>query len=120
MPWIAPRPCRSPRCPKLVRGSSGFCQKHKREFWRRQDSARPTSSQRGYGGEWRERRAAFLALHPACSDCGGIATEVDHVVPLSQGGPDDEINFSAKCKPCHSRKTAKESAFGRSNRGHGG
>jgi 5-methylcytosine-specific restriction protein A len=37
-----------------------------------------------------------------------IATEVDHIVPKSQGGTDDDDNLQAICSPCHKTKTGSE------------
>ena len=37
------------------------------------------------------------------------ATEVDHVVPLAAGGPDDETNFQSLCLDHHREKSARES-----------
>ncbi|WOI78727.1 HNH endonuclease signature motif containing protein [Pseudomonas aeruginosa] len=43
-----------------------------------------------------------------------VATEVDHIIPLSQGGTDDDSNLMAIAGyPCHARKTARESAASR-------
>jgi 5-methylcytosine-specific restriction protein A len=54
-----------------------------------------------------------LAREPLCRICrrGGqamAATEVDHIVPRSRGGSDTWRNLQSLCKPCHSRKTARE------------
>ena len=36
------------------------------------------------------------------SRCTGVATEVDHIVPLEQGGePLDPANLRAACRPCN-------------------
>jgi 5-methylcytosine-specific restriction endonuclease McrA len=43
-----------------------------------------------------------------CYICGGAATEVDHVLPASQGGGDGDVNLAAICVPCHRQKTAQE------------
>jgi 5-methylcytosine-specific restriction protein A len=38
-----------------------------------------------------------------------VGTEVDHIRPISQGGPeDDESNLQLLCKACHAAKTARE------------
>jgi len=37
-----------------------------------------------------------------------VATEVDHIVPLSQGGPDEWDNLQGLCHDCHAAKTARE------------
>ena len=118
MPWMTPRPC--PHCGTLIRGRVRRCPEGMRELWRQQDRGRPSASRRGYGGEWRKRRVAFLATHPTCDDCDQPATEVDHRIPLSQGGLDEPSNYSTKCKECHSRKTATQSGFARPRLPHGG
>ena len=74
---------------------------------------RGSTAQRGYGGAWQRKRRAYLAAHPVCVSCEQPANEVDHVIPLSRGGPDDESNYQALCKPCHSAKTAREGGRGR-------
>ncbi|MBM3940447.1 MAG: HNH endonuclease [SAR202 cluster bacterium] len=64
------------------------------------------SARRGTSGYDRQRRMrAILArdLH-LCRRCGERATEVDHVVPLSQGGTDAPANLQALCRPCHASK----------------
>lgn len=56
---------------------------------------------------WRRFRKWYLAGHPLCVDCSGVASEVDHVLPLRQR-PDlslDPENMRALCKSCHSRRT---------------
>jgi 5-methylcytosine-specific restriction enzyme A len=66
------------------------------------------------GRRGQERRAFFLTLHPLCQTCldqgrATLATQVDHVVPIAQGGPDaDPDNWRATCVPCHREKTARE------------
>ena len=45
----------------------------------------------------------------ACHWCGHKgATEVDHVVPLAEGGPDTEQNLAPIHADCHREKTAAE------------
>lgn len=74
-----------------------------------------TTAQRGYGGKWQRARLGFLFKNPICETCKakGIVTEatvVDHVIP-HRGDQKlfwDTSNWSAKCKPCHSEKTALE------------
>ena len=56
------------------------------------------------------RRARWLSEHPLCTTCmlsGRIAaaTEVDHVIAIMHGGPDDDSNLQSLCAPCHARKT---------------
>ena len=42
-----------------------------------------------------------------CSYCNSDATELDHVLPLSRGGPDIESNLVACCKSCNRKKHNK-------------
>ena len=88
-------------------------------------SARPTAAQRGYGSSWQKLRAFVLSNEPLCRECMGRgeivpATDVDHIVPRSRGGSDDEANLQSLCHACHSRKTAtRDGAFGRARKSDG-
>lgn len=54
--------------------------------------------------QWR----AILAAHGGCcAYCGGAATEMDHVIPLSRGGRHDKDNIVPACRSCNARKHAK-------------
>ena len=73
-----------------------------------------------YDRHWQRERAKFLAEHPYCVDCiaegrrFGLASEVDHEIP-HRGDRAlfwDESNWRPRCKPHHSRKTAREVALG--------
>jgi len=75
---------------------------------------RPSATRRGYGETWRRFRRWYLKLHPVCAHCGRGASEVDHIVPLSEGGAHlDPGNSQALCKGCHSRKTRAEQDGGK-------
>lgn len=82
------------------------------------DKQRPSSSKRGYNRAWRKLRRMFLSLHPFCEFCKPkltAATEVDHIQPVSDH-PELRLvvtNLRSLCKPCHSRRTAKDQGFGR-------
>lgn len=61
----------------------------------------------------RKRR---LALEPLCRDCKakGIytaSTVPDHIIPLSQGGTEDQSNIRCLCQPCHDRRTAEQFGY---------
>lgn len=44
-----------------------------------------------------------------CRVCGEWGNEVDHIVPVRQGGAMwDEDNLQVLCSPCHIQKTRKE------------
>lgn len=68
---------------------------------KQQDERRPSAAARGYDRDWQSRSAEFLAEHPYCAMCQEPSTVVDHVIPLSAGGADDETNWQSLCKPCH-------------------
>lgn len=63
-------------------------------------------------GAWRRYRVAFLARHPLCIDCGGIAEVVDHILPAAtytDVGFFDASNHQPMCHRCHNSKRGKES-----------
>ena len=73
---------------------------------------RLSASRRGYDRRWQRYRAAYLADHPLCVECGRVATEVDHIHAV-HGGQDDPLfwvstNHQALCHVCHSAKTYRE------------
>lgn len=58
-------------------------------------------------------RRRFLRDHPACAMCAadGItraATEIDHIIPLSDGGPESDGNRQGLCSEHHAKKSAEE------------
>jgi 5-methylcytosine-specific restriction endonuclease McrA len=73
-----------------------------------------TTTQRGYGTDWRQRRARQLLRHPTCQwivslpsfTCRLRATDVDHIVPKVHGGTDDASNLQSLCAAHHGCKTA--------------
>jgi len=80
-----------------------------------------TRKQRIGKSGWAEQRDArrLLALHRSrCHVCGQPgATQVDHVIPLSQGGQDTDHNKRPiHARPCHENKTRAESVAARSDR----
>lgn len=87
---------------------------------------RETATQRGYGGAWQRARLAYLQHHPLCVQCESegkvtAASVVDHITPHKgdKGLFWDSNNWQALCKPCHSRKTAKEDGgFGNPAKGY--
>lgn len=85
-----------PRCPE--------CERAKRK---RYEASRGNAGQRGYGAAWRKLCKEMLQAAPYCQ-CGRRADTVDHIVPRRRGGTDAPGNLETMCRPCHSRKTAKE------------
>lgn len=101
-----PTPCTAPGCPNRSLGR-GRCAVHQQQQARLRAQ---TPEQRFYRtARWRKERIAFLAEHPFCAcGCGGLATVVDHIKPLSEGGLDDWSNYEGMTKDCHNAKTARE------------
>lgn len=82
--------------------------------------AKAGTTVRPVGSSWMRLRKAVLLKHRyTCAQCGCISMlhEVDHIVPLEQGGHagslDDMSNLQALCtrrsgRGCHEDKTARE------------
>jgi 5-methylcytosine-specific restriction endonuclease McrA len=79
------------------------------------DQERGTAHERGYGSDWRRFRLAVLQANPICCfhnhplhrrECGIVASVVDHIQPLNQGG--ERLaweNVRAVCRVAHDRIT---------------
>ena len=104
----APRVCPVIGCPNLVVAPARYCDMHQREQRQRVDAGRPSAAERGYDAEWQKTRKEFLVMHPRCTECGQQATEVDHIVPIADGGTNEWTNLRAMCKRDHSQRTARE------------
>ena len=64
------------------------------------------------------RRRVLRDAGLVCHWCGRAGADtVDHVIPLSEGGPDTEANLAPiHARPCHVEKTGQESARARLRR----
>jgi 5-methylcytosine-specific restriction enzyme A len=95
------------RCGIPSKGS--YCPEHKPQPW--ENSRR---RQRVTVSGWEEQRRAKRVLARflfACHWCGRSnpqADQVDHVVPLAEGGADDESNLAPIHDHCHVEKTQAE------------
>jgi 5-methylcytosine-specific restriction protein A len=99
------RPC--PRCGRLN------CQEHQATPWRSSGPAPP----RVRGRQLQAMRARLFAAFPLCVIClllgkTSPSTIRDHLVPLAEGGRDDETNEQALCQECSDAKTREESKRG--------
>jgi len=101
-------PCAEPGCSAITSG--GRCDKHRGAVGQHFDATRPSAAKRGYGRNWRRLRRLILAEEPLCRDCGGAATEVDHID--GDGTNMARENLQALCHACHSRKTTRENGGG--------
>ena len=103
--------CAEPGCPSLVPKGTARCPTHTRAKDRAL-KARTAEQRRLYlWPRWGGLRRTVLREQPWCSTpgCRRMATEVDHIVPIREGGAQwDRANLQGLCTPCHSSKTAKE------------
>jgi 5-methylcytosine-specific restriction endonuclease McrA len=73
--------------------------------------AKAGTTERMGGDAWMKiRRRVLLAGSYTCVDCGRVhhTNEIDHDVPLEQGGSHDDANLRIRCRECHKAKTARE------------
>ena len=76
---------------------------------------RPGSNWRGYGAAHQQKRKALIDRVRYCQDPYGLhkslrvhGTVRDHIVPLNQGGSDDQSNEQLLCFSCHNIKIYKD------------
>jgi 5-methylcytosine-specific restriction endonuclease McrA len=63
--------------------------------------------------DWRAKRIRIGTRDAfVCRDCHRVAYgkngHADHIIPLEDGGSDDEANLAWRCSACHGRKTRAE------------
>jgi 5-methylcytosine-specific restriction protein A len=109
---LAPKPCA--QCGTLVGDGSARCDAHKRNAWQRYGN----TTKRTAGRRLQRDRAALFAREPLCRECQRhgrvtLATIRDHIVPLAEGGADDDANTQPLCQACSDAKTEAESKRGR-------
>lgn len=104
--------CRKPACPGVVRdGVCTVCGSKRKASRQDHDQRRGSAARRGYGHNWRKARSMHLAANPLCVECLAegrtvLATDVDHIIPRRDGGPDGNGNLQSLCHSHHARKTA--------------
>ena len=116
MPARLKRACRYSGCSGTTTHRSGYCEKHQptESSWAPWQRKKGSSSQRGYGSEWRKLRAMILERdNHLCQEHlkqGVIKAghHVDHIVSKAQEGTDEPSNLQTLCHSCHAHKTATE------------
>lgn len=102
--------CSEHGCPNLQP-----CAEHAPKPW---ESSR--RSERTISGSAQQKRAARIMrrYERTCHVCGQpMADEVDHVIPLSESGPDTDENLRPiHSRPCHENKTRAEAQRARERR----
>lgn len=74
-------------------------------------TTRPTPDKRRYmRAAWRRLRLAKLRANPWCviPGCNEVATQLDHIVPVADGGQDTWENTQGLCGRHHGIKTRLE------------
>lgn len=54
-----------------------------------------------------ELEAVYSYYGSECVYCGSLATGVDHLYPVVQGGTNDFFNLAPCCQPCNLKKRAQ-------------
>lgn len=109
MPRKPRRPCRYPGCNKLAEDGEQYCPEHKKLVDKQYDHfTRGYNGNKRYGSQWRKIRSRYVHKHPLCEEClkhGKCVPveEVHHIIPISEGGTNDESNLMSLCRSCHEK-----------------
>jgi 5-methylcytosine-specific restriction endonuclease McrA len=106
------RLCLEARCARAAT-ARGRCDEHRKQLERERSRRRRETTNGVYKRKkWEIIRRFVLRRDPICKVCDrALSTEVDHVIPLAQGGdPYDPARLQGICSPCHWRKTGAENA----------
>ena len=90
--------------------------KHTRKFATKNNKSysKPEHAKLYNSRRWRALRSMYYKYNPLCAECkrNDRTTEgrcVDHIKPVSEGGPFYEwANLQTLCNTCHAKKTIKE------------
>ena len=71
------------------------------------------ATERIRGGKWMAiRQRVALAHGYRCAGCGCVwvssRDQIDHIIPLEQGGSNEDSNLQPLCNTCHEAKTSAE------------
>ena len=116
MPTANPKECSRGGCHRIVPSGTRYCKEHTQQKNRTDHQIYKSKETQAFykTSTWRHTRADVLHHEPYCRECAKVgvetlATEVDHIQPISAGGDKwDRENMQPLCKNCHSVKTAKE------------
>jgi 5-methylcytosine-specific restriction endonuclease McrA len=93
----ASKVCSLPECPDFADPGETRCNRHKINTWQTSTWTRPP-------GWARIRQSVLHRDRHTCVYCGNPADQVDHVLPVSQGGSNKRDNLVASCKRCNLSK----------------
>jgi 5-methylcytosine-specific restriction enzyme A len=106
MPLRPPRPCREPLCPGFALPGTARCAVHQAVRAKAKAAHRlPFYDTHA----WRTLSKQTLRANPVCVDCGGPASEADHVIPVRQDPTLalEPSNIVSRCRRCHSSRTSR-------------
>ena len=109
MPTKPKRPCRYGGCPNLTDSKTGYCEEHRGLTQRHYEHfARGYNQHERYGSGWRKVRDKYISAHPLCEECEKrgryvLANLVHHILPIADGGSNDEDNLMSLCTSCHEK-----------------
>ena len=115
MPIKPKHPCGYPGCPNLT--DRRYCPEHESLMNKRYEKYdRDPDKGKRYGKTWHRIRTRYVKMHPFCEEClkSGVLVpvqEVHHILPLTEGGTNEESNLVSLCKSCHSRIHAGTGRF---------
>ena len=77
------------------------------------DTAQMSSDTKLWGNDYQQgnlynknlKEFIFSKTKGRCSYCGGKATEIDHVIPRSNGGTNSSYNLTPACRSCNEKKS---------------
>jgi 5-methylcytosine-specific restriction enzyme A len=107
----APMLCGNPTCHELVPAGVRYCPTRDPGRWRTTGNS---LNSRSADAKWRKTRVRILNRDShRCrlryvGICIGLASDADHIIPVSQGGTHHDSNLQAACSPCHRAKSSDE------------
>ena len=108
MPYKPKRPCAYPGCGRLAEREQ-YCAEHQKVMDKQYNQhERDPASNKRYGRAWKRIRDRYVHKHPLCEQClkkGRYVAveEVHHILPLSEGGTNEESNLMSLCRSCHEK-----------------
>lgn len=111
------RPCIAAGCRALALPGRSRCTDHYRHRQAAKNARRRHAPGNGAAARWRYRLTRQGAGQ--CADCGLVFAasrlQVDHKLPLIDGGHDEDGNLQVLCLDCHNSKTIAEATARRQN-----
>lgn len=99
------------KCGRIIPYPKRMCEQCESKYTVRNSGRHDPRSQRFYNSKlWKDLSAYKLKkANYICEECGGIATDVHHIVPILEDWSKrlDYSNLQALCDRCHKQKRKK-------------